>query len=197
MAKNNIVIVGLGVGGFSALMSAKKTSPDAHITIIERRNYDMFSPCGLPFVIEGIIPDPEDLKHTLPTGSMGVEKLLQHELLSIDADNNAINVEDLVTGTRKVIAYDKLILATGSEPFIPPIPGARELLGRGVYTISCPEDTGTILKAVQGKKHAVVMGAGPIGLEVAVALKALGLDVVVVEMLDWAFPNGNKIKLRL
>ena len=190
MTENNIVIIGLGVGGFSALMAAKKTSPDAHITIIERRNYDMFSPCGLPFVIEGIIPDPEDLKHTLPTGSMGVEKLLEHELRSIDADNKLINVEDLATGTRKVIAYDKLILSTGSEPFIPPIPGARELLARGVYTISCPEDTKTILEAAQGKKHAVVMGAGPIGLEVAVALKAVGMEVMVVEMLDWAFPKA-------
>ncbi len=190
MEENNIVIVGLGVGGFSALKAAKKVSPNSRITIIERRNYDMFSPCGLPFVIEGIVPDPEDLKHKIPTDSMGVEKLLLHELRSIDADNKAIKVEDLATGTQKVIAYDSLILATGSEPFIPPIPGARELLGRGVYTISCPEDTGTILEAAKVKKHAVVMGAGPIGLEVAVALKAVGMEVVVVEMLEWAFPKA-------
>ncbi|MDF1530983.1 MAG: FAD-dependent oxidoreductase [ANME-2 cluster archaeon] len=190
MTEKNIVIVGLGVGGFSALMAAKRISPESHITIVERRNYDMFSPCGLPFVIEGIIPDSEDLKHILPTGSMGVEKLLLHELHSIDAENKVIKVEDLATGTQKVIVYDSLILATGSEPFIPPVPGARELLGRGVYTLSSTEDTNTIREAARGKKHAVVMGAGPIGLEVAVALKAIGLDVVVVEMLGWAFPKA-------
>ncbi|MCL7412113.1 MAG: FAD-dependent oxidoreductase [ANME-2 cluster archaeon] len=190
MAAKNIVIVGLGVGGFSALMAAKKISPTSHITIVERRNCDMFSSCGLPFVIEGIIPDPENLKHTLPTGSMGVEKLLLHELRSIDTGNKVIEVDDLATGTQKEIVYDSLILATGSEPFIPPIPGARELLGRGVYTLSSPEDTYTILEAASDKKHAVVMGAGPIGLEVAVALKAVGMDVVVVEMLEWAFPRA-------
>lgn len=190
MAEKNIVIVGLGVGGFSALMAAKKISPTSHITIIERRNCDMFSPCGLPFVIEGIIPDSEDLKHTLPTGSMGVEKLLFHELRSIDAGNKILEVEDLTTGTKKEIVYESLILATGSEPFIPPVPGARELIGKGVYTLSSPEDTDTILEAARDKKHAVVMGAGPIGLEVAVALRALGMEVVVVEMLKWAFPRA-------
>lgn len=190
MAEKNIVIVGLGVGGFSALMAAKKISPTSHITIVERRNCDMFSPCGLPFVIEGIIPDSEDLKHTLPTGSMGVEKLLFHELRSIDAGNKILEVEDLSTGTKKEIVYESLILATGSEPFIPPVPGARELIGKGVYTLSSPEDTDTILEAARDKKHAVVMGAGPIGLEVAVALRAIGMEVVVVEMLKWAFPRA-------
>ncbi|MCL7415496.1 MAG: FAD-dependent oxidoreductase [ANME-2 cluster archaeon] len=190
MTENKIVIVGLGVGGFSALLAAKKTSPDANITIIERRNYDMFSPCGLPFVIEGIIPDLENLKHKVPTESMGVLKLLEHELRSIDTDKKSVQVVDLTTGTEKGIEFDNLILAIGSEPFIPPIPGARELLGHGVYTISYPEDTGTIINAAKGKKHAAVMGAGPIGLEVAVALKAVGMDVIVVEMLDWAFPKA-------
>lgn len=190
MTVKKIVIAGLGVGGFSALMAARKVSQDAHITVIERRDYDMFSPCGLPFVIEGIIPDSEDLKHQLPTAQMGVEKLLNHEARSINTVDKTVTAVDTASGDEKVIGYDSLILATGSQPFVPPIPGARELLGRGVYTISYPEDTATILEAARGKANAVVMGAGPIGLEVAVGLKALGLEVTVVEMLDRAFPRA-------
>jgi NADH oxidase (H2O2-forming) len=190
MTNKRIIIIGLGVGGFSALMAAKKTSPEAEITIIEKRGYDMFSPCGLPFMIEGIIPDSEDLIHKIPTDSMGVKKLLNHEATSIDVNNKTVSVKDLVTGSENLIEFDSLVMSPGSKPFIPPIPGAKELLQKGVFTVSCLEDTAQVLQAANGKKHAVVMGAGPIGLEVAAALKALGLDVTVVELLDWVFPKA-------
>jgi len=48
----NIVIIGLGSGGFAASLSIRRTDPDAFITIIEKRSYDMFSPCGMPYAIE-------------------------------------------------------------------------------------------------------------------------------------------------
>lgn len=190
MKGKKIVIIGFGAGGFSALMAAKKTSRDVQVTIIEKRNYDMFSPCGLPFVIEGTIQGTCDLIHQVPTGTMGAEKLLEHEVKSIDVKNKTISVIDLSNGSNKLIEYDTLIIATGSEPFIPPIPGARELIGKGVYTVSCPEDTEKIIEETKVKSRAAVLGAGPIGLEVASALRARGLEVAVVEMLDWVFPKA-------
>ena len=56
----NITIIGLGSGGFAALLAIRRTDPEAFITIIERRSYDMFSPCGMPYAIEGIV-DLEEL----------------------------------------------------------------------------------------------------------------------------------------
>lgn len=189
MKGKKIVIIGFGAGGFSALMAAKKASRDVQVTIIEKRNYDMFSPCGLPFVIEGTIEGTCDLIHQVPTGTMG-EKFLEHEVKSIDPGKKTISAIDLSNGAERLIEYDTLIIATGAEPFVPPIPGAKELMGKGVHTVSCPEDTEKILGAAKVANRAAVLGAGPIGLEVAFALKTRGLDVAVVEMLDWVFPKA-------
>jgi NADH oxidase (H2O2-forming) len=52
---SRIVILGLGSGGFAASLAIRRTDPEASITIIEKSSYDMFSPCGMPFAIEGII----------------------------------------------------------------------------------------------------------------------------------------------
>ncbi|MCD4840971.1 MAG: NAD(P)/FAD-dependent oxidoreductase, partial [Methanosarcinales archaeon] len=57
MKATKIVIIGLGVSGFIAAKTAKKVNPDAQITIIDQKEYDMFSPCGLPFVMEGVIDE--------------------------------------------------------------------------------------------------------------------------------------------
>ena len=61
-----VVIIGLGVGGLYAAKSAMNTDRTAEVTIIEKRNYDMFSACGLPFAIEGIVQDFEALKFPVP-----------------------------------------------------------------------------------------------------------------------------------
>ena len=64
-SKRKIVIIGLGIGGLYAAKSAMNTDRSAQVTIIEKRDYDMFSPCGLPFAIEGIVTDFEALKFSI------------------------------------------------------------------------------------------------------------------------------------
>jgi NADPH-dependent 2,4-dienoyl-CoA reductase/sulfur reductase-like enzyme len=76
-----IVIVGLGVGGLYASKSALNFNRKCHVTIIEKRDFDQFSPCGLPFVIEGIIKDFDDLKYDVPEFSKKLTKFLHHEVL--------------------------------------------------------------------------------------------------------------------
>ncbi|MCK4620139.1 MAG: NAD(P)/FAD-dependent oxidoreductase, partial [Desulfobacterales bacterium] len=61
-----IVIVGLGAGGLYSSKSALSYNRKCHITIIEKRNFDQFSPCGLPFVIEGVVKDFDELKYNVP-----------------------------------------------------------------------------------------------------------------------------------
>ncbi len=176
----HIVIVGLGTGGLYSSRSAQRYNRNTRITIIEKRDYDMFSPCGLPYAIEGKVKDFEDLKHTVPV-TRGLTKLLRHEALKIDRQAKRIEVKRLETGESIWIGYDSLILATGSRPKVLPIPGALEFLGKGVYTCSNPEE-GKILKdATKGCKSAVVIGGGAIGLELALALRHLGLEVTVTK----------------
>ncbi len=184
----NIVIIGLGSGGFSATLAARRTDPESTITIIERRSYEMFSPCGMPFTIEGIV-SLDDLKFSLPEDKQ-ITKLLEHEAQAINPIEKKVVVKNLKTNEIVSVPYDSFILASGAEPFIPPIKGVKENIGRGVFLLHNLESARKIIEHAKNAKNAVVVGAGPIGLEIAVALRKNGLDVVVVEMLSHAFPRA-------
>ncbi|MFQ6119114.1 MAG: FAD-dependent oxidoreductase [Methanosarcinales archaeon] len=184
-----ILIIGFGGAGFFAAMSAKKTNKDAEITIIEKRDYDMFSPCGLPYAIEGIITF-ESLKHEILAEKMGMVKLLRHEAIKINPDSKTVEVRNLETKAIKTLNYDCLIIATGANPIIPPIKGVQKFIGKGIYVVDTPESAEKIKKASEKSNSALVIGAGAIGLEVAVSLKKLGLDVTVVEMLPYTLPKA-------
>ena len=174
------MIVGLGTGGLFSSRAAQRYNRSTCITIIEKRDYDMFSPCGIPYAIEGKVKEFEELKHTVPV-TRNMTKLLRHEALRIDPSGKRVEVKRLETGETLWIGYDSLILATGSRPKVLQIPGGRELLGRGVYTCSTPEE-GRILREVALKsRRAVVIGGGAIGLEIALALRHLGLEVVATK----------------
>jgi len=189
--EKHIVIVGLGVGGLYASKAAAGTNRKAKITIIERRDFDMFSPCGLPFAIEGIVPDFEHLKHEVPT-TKAVTKLLSHELVSVDPSSKKLTVRKLENGEESTLAYDALILATGADPILLPVPGAKELVGKGVHFVTNPTDSRCLQEAAMAseKKSACVVGGGAIGLEVAVALKTRGLDVHVTKRTPPPFPRN-------
>ncbi len=184
----NIVIIGLGSGGFAATLAAKRTDPESSITIIEKRAYEMFSPCGMPFAIEGIV-SLDKLKFSLPEDKQ-INKLLEHEAHAITPAEKKVTVKNLKTHEILSVPYDSLILASGAEPFIPPIKGAKENIGRGVFLLHDLESARKIIEHARNANKAVVVGAGPIGLEIAVALKKKGLDVIVVEMLSYAFPRA-------
>lgn len=190
MKSTKIIIIGLGVGGFIAAKTAKKVNPDAEITIIDEKEYDMFSPCGLPFVMEGVIDEFDELIHTLPTEKMGMVKLLKHKATSIDSDNKVVNAVDMVTNEEKSIPYDSVIIATGASPFVPPIPGAHEYMDKGVFVVSNPENSKAIVEYSKNVSHATVVGAGAIGLETAAAIAAHDIDVTIVEMLANSFPRA-------
>ena len=175
-----IVIIGLGTGGLYSSRAATRFDRKVGVTIVERREYDMFSPCGLPYAIEGIVDSFEDLKHSVPS-TRQLTKLMRHEALSIDTEGKRVQVESLETGETSWLDYDSLILSTGSQPIILPIPGARELLGRGVHVVSNPENAKELKDAALKSKNAVVVGGGAIGLEIAFALKELGLEVWVTK----------------
>jgi NADH oxidase (H2O2-forming) len=172
-----------------ASRAASNIDRQAKITIIEKRDYDMFSPCGLPYAIEGRVQRFDDLKHSIPT-SRRINKLLKHEALFIDSKNKRVRVCNLESGVFFSIDYDSLILATGSDPIILPIPGAEKFLGKGVFTVTSPENAEELRNAAQESKTAVVVGGGAIGLEIAFALKALGLDVWVTKRTPPPFPHN-------
>ncbi len=185
---SKILILGLGSGGFAASLAIRRTDPEASITIVEKRTYEMFSPCGMPFAIEGIVR-LDKLKFSLPDDKQ-MTKLLEHEALAINAAEKNIDVKNLKTQELIKVPFDSLIIATGASPFIPPIKGAKEALGKGIFVLHDLESARRIIEHAGKSKKAIVVGAGPIGLEIAVALKTKGLDITVVEMLSYAFPRA-------
>jgi NADPH-dependent 2,4-dienoyl-CoA reductase/sulfur reductase-like enzyme len=187
-----IVIVGLGVSGLYASKGALSFNRKCHVTIIEKRDFDQFSPCGLPYVIEGLVKDFEDLKYNVPEVRNKLTKFLHHEVVSVDNVKKLVKAQDLKTSEEKEIRYDSLILATGASPINLPIPGANELLGKGVHFVSDIENSRALLEAAKSskKKRAVVVGGGATGLEVAVGLRALGLDVAVTKRTPPPFPRN-------
>jgi NADH oxidase (H2O2-forming) len=184
-----IVIIGLGTGGLHAIRSAQRQDRGVDITVVERRSYDMFSPCGLPYAVGKKVESFEALKHTIPS-SRKLKKLLRHEAKRIDVENRIVEVEDLDSKQQLQLPYDSLIIATGSKPITLNIPGASELFSKGVHVVSNPENARELQEHALRSKRAVIIGGGAIGLELASALKNLGLEVLITKRSLPPFPKN-------
>jgi len=184
-----IVIIGLGTGGLYSSRAISRYDRNVMITIIEKREYDMFSPCGLPYALEGKVDSFEALKHTVPT-TKNIKKLINHEAVLIDTSKKQVHVKNIQTNDMLSVTYDSLIICTGSKPAILPIPGAQELLGKGVFTCSTPEEAKKLKEAALKSKNAVIVGGGAIGLEIALALKKLGLKIYVTKRSQPPLPRN-------
>lgn len=184
-----ILIIGLGTGGLYSSRAAQRFNRKSQIMIIEKRDYHMFSPCGIPYAIEGHVKSFEDLKHSVPT-TRSLQIKLQHEALEVDTEGKKVLVRNNEEETEEWMEYDKLILSTGSKAKILPVPGANEFLGRGVYVVTNPEEGEILQKVAQKAKSAAVIGGGAIGMEIALALKHLGLDVHITKRSEPALPRN-------
>ena len=155
------------------------------ITIIEMRDYETYSPCSIPLVVEGRI-NSENIVHSFPK-SRKVHLLTSHKATEIDVKNKFVQIKNLKSGEEKRLKYDKLIFAPGAKPWVPPIEGIEK---DGVFTVRTVEDANRIKEWAERSKNALVVGAGAIGVEMAHALRKRGLEVTLIELLEHAFPAG-------
>jgi len=169
----------------TAAAAASMTDPAAKITVIERRPYAIYHPCGIPYAIGGEVPDIQKLIEPAPP-LPNVEVHTAAEAIALDAKAKKIDVQELKTKKRRTVEYDALILATGSYAFKPPIPG---IALQGVHAVKTVEDGQAIIDELGSAKRAAVIGAGSIGLETAAALRSRGLEVVLVDELPSVLPN--------
>ncbi|MEM1551454.1 MAG: FAD-dependent oxidoreductase [Candidatus Bathyarchaeia archaeon] len=182
-----IVIIGAHAAGVDAASSARKTDRSAEITLITDEKYAGYSRCGLPFVIGGHIPSFSNLIVFPPSYFQMMKLNLKTEtkVTKIDTGKKTVLTVDKAGNTEE-IPYDSLIIAAGASAFTPPIKGREK---QGIIPLRTIEDGQRIDQAIrEGAKTAVVMGAGLIGLETAVALQERGLYVTVVEMLPQVLP---------
>jgi NADPH-dependent 2,4-dienoyl-CoA reductase/sulfur reductase-like enzyme/rhodanese-related sulfurtransferase len=192
-----IVIVGGVAAGPKAACRVKRLMPRAEVTLIDKDSLISYGGCGIPYYISGDVADESALRstsfHVLRDQYYfekykGITIRILTEALAIDRVKKQLLVRDLGSGAEELLDYDKLVLATGSQPYVLPIPGA-EL--DGVFTIAnlhkAIEIKDRIAKGKVGK--AVVIGGGAIGIEMAEALTDLwGVETSIVEFKEQLLP---------
>jgi len=193
-----VVVVGAVAAGPKCAVRVKRLDPEADVVLIDQDSLISYGGCGIPYYVSGDVPDEKDLRSTsfhmvrderFFNEAKGLKTITQTQVTAINRDRKTVTAEHVKTGDVQEINYDKLMLATGSEPIIPPI-GGVEL--DGVFTIgnlhSGIEIKDRIAKGQVGK--AVVIGGGAIGIEMAEAFKDLwGVDATIVEFKDQLLPS--------
>ena len=177
-----IVIIGSGAAGITAASSARKTDPDAKITVFTEDADIAYSPCVIPWAVEGKIAWENVIMRTPDHYSR--EKMI--DVLTQTKVDSADGSAKTVTAGGKTYGYDSLVIAAGGRTFIPPI-GGVDL--DGVFGVRTLRDGRNIQSYAEGVKSIVICGAGTIGLEMALAFSHLGKDVTVVEMQDQILPR--------
>ena len=188
-----VIVVGGVACGPKAASRLKRLMPDADITMIDKDKIVSYGACGLPYYVSGEIERIEELMET-PIGVQrtpaffekvkGFKTLTETEVVKINRDEKTVTVLDLPSRQEKAMSYDKLVLATGGKPFAPPITGIDL---SGVVQLHHPDEAVMVREKVeQGKiKNLVIIGAGLVGVEMAEAMTKKGVNVTIVEMLDY------------
>ncbi|ABV87134.1 nitrite reductase large subunit NirB [Shewanella pealeana] len=172
--KQKLVIVGNGMVGhyFIEQLCEQKLTEHFDIQVLGEEHIAAYDRVQLSKYFETGNVKSLMLASEQAYAEQGVSLLLGHKVTQIDIDNNLLHTE------QGCFAYDKLVLATGSYPFVPPIPGKDR---QGCLVYRTIDDLEAISQAATGAKSGVVIGGGLLGLEAANALKSLNLDTHVVE----------------
>ncbi len=182
-----IVIIGGGTSGSTAAFELKKLNKDIKVTILEKTSITKYSPCALPYVIEGKLSFDEITVFTEEDyKNADIFLNLNTTVELIDTKNKSITYNK--DNTSNTIDYDKLIIATGSKAFIPPIKGIKSDSEnpekQNYLTFTNMKEAKVLFSQLDSFKSVVIIGAGFIGLELAWSLKEKGKSVSVYEMQD-------------
>jgi NADPH-dependent 2,4-dienoyl-CoA reductase/sulfur reductase-like enzyme len=172
-----LAIIGGDAGGMSAASAAHRRDGSLEVVAFERGPYTSYSACGIPYFVGGLVEDAGRLISRSPEQhrANGIDVRTHCEVVALDLAARTLTVRDAAGEHGE--PFDQLVVATGAEPLLPPIPGAEAI--EPARTV----DAGERLRAAleRGGRCAVVIGAGYIGLEMAEALVGRGLNVTMIE----------------
>ena len=189
--RRRIVVVGGSASGPKAAAKARRIDNNAEVTILQKEADLSMASCGYPYYVGGYFEDRNMLICT-PTGVVRDPKFylnakdiaakVNTEVIAIDRAKRTVSFRHTVTGETGQMAYDKLILATGAVPRMPPIPGTDL---QGITTLQSMRDADFLRKVRDERKirKAAVIGGGLIGIETCEALQLAGIEITVVELL--------------
>lgn len=180
------LIVGGVAGGATVAARLRRMDEKAEIILLERGDYVSYANCGLPYYIGGTIAERSKLFVQTAKGftdRFRIDIRTGQEATAIHPEEKKVTVKELGSGRTYTETYDKLVLSPGAEPLRPGIEGIGS---RRIMTLRNVPDTDTIHTWIEERhpRHAVVVGGGFIGLEMAENLSRRGIRVAVVEMAD-------------
>ncbi len=186
---SHLLVIGGSDAGISAALRAREINPDWEVTALVADAYPNFSICGLPFFLSGETPDWHELAHrsVAEIEAQGIRLALNHTARAIDPAERSVTVET-PDGALARFSYDRLVIGAGAEPATPEIEG-HDL--PGVFPLRTMDDSfrvetrlRTLLERAQAqgvRPHALIVGAGYIGLEMADALTRRGFTVTLAQ----------------
>jgi len=193
-----ILVIGAVALGPKAACRFKRLAPDSRVTMVDQSDLISYGGCGIPYFVSGDVSEAKQLQETsfhmlrdekFFRQAKDIDVMTNTRAVSIDRGNRSVRVKNVLSGKEQVLAYDKLVLATGSRPRDLSIPGSHL---EGVFTVSDLNQAIAIKKEISEGKvgKAVIIGAGAIGLEMAEALTDLwGIETAVVEITDQLLPG--------
>ena len=183
MRKLKLVMVGNGMAGVRTLEELRKIAPDMYeITVFGAEPHPNYNRILLSPVLAGEMTIQDIILNDLAWyADNGITLHLGSKVTEIDRKRRSV-VATGKDGEQIIVDYDRLLIATGSTPFMPPFPG-NDL--PGVISYRDIKDTDEMIDAAAKYKHAVVIGAGLLGLEAANGLALRGMDVTVVHNSAW------------
>ncbi len=180
----SIVVIGAGAAGLTAASTARENDPVAEIDVFTEDEHIAYSPCAVIYVIEGKIKDFDTIIMHDPRFYKEKRDISVHtrtKVVGVDLDKRTV---ELANGKRKT--YDSLVLATGGTMWRPQIPGNGL---DGVFSIKSVNDGKAIQEAIEHTDSVLIVGAGVIGLMMAIAVRNLGKQATVVERLPTVIPR--------
>lgn len=178
-----VVIVGGVAGGATAAARIRRLDETARIIVFEKSGFMSYANCGLPYYIGGTIENKQDLTLQSPASFYArfrVDVRVHHSVLQIHPARKIVTVQNLKTGEVFRESYDKLLLSPGAKPVKPDFCGVEN---DRVFTLRTVEDASKIKEwiAENKPKSAVIAGGGYIGIEMAENLRALGIEVTMIQ----------------
>ncbi len=185
-----IIIIGGVAAGMSAAAKARREDKDATIIVYEKGHFVSYAACGLPYFAGDVVKDYQDLmiRTVEEFEQEGIQVELDHEVTHIDTTNHTVTVADKHHNRSFEDTYDRLIIATGANPIIPPIEGIDDV---PIYTLKSMEDGIHIKEMFDDPtvENLAIIGAGYIGMELVENALLYGKKIHLIESQDHILPH--------
>lgn len=177
-----VVIIGAVAAGTSAATEIRRNDKTAEIVIYEKDTYISYAGCGMPYYISKEFKNFNELVPRNPEffkTKSNIDILIGHEVMSINPDDKAVTVKNIITGKVFQDSYDKLVIATGATSGVPEIKGVHN---KKVFLLRNINDMNKIMSFIEKEnpKKAAIIGSGFIGMEMCESFENLGMNVTLI-----------------